>query len=542
MSTGGSKRRKSVWSRRIEDYESLIKRTQYQFPAFYCPEPRLRFYGNNFAANPKRGINEFGPIEELRASNTIRLGIVGTPDSIDRFSSYIGNIAGVVSAGLNARDKHFDPIVYPDFPGSDVNATFRTEIRLDSAFQRIISPKQLESDLKSPSPVKQIKNVVARIGSELDVLEDLDLQPDVIAIVMPPIVQDACQHVGNAMRRRPVKILTPDEAFFKKMSKAESEANQSFFDFDFNSEASIEHETEGFWNFHHALKARAMRSGIPTQLIWERSLFGEQTSQDPASIAWNLVTGLYYKSGNIPWEVEGLPSDTCFLGISFFKSGLHASADTHTSLAQIFSGHGEGLVMKGGKAVKESRKPAHMDRKSAESLVRDALKLYAAHHPGSQARRLVVHKTSRFWPEEVEGISAALSSEKKLDLVSINTNPDIRFMRSGAHPPLRGTCIKLSDRETVMFTIGYIPEFRVYPGAKVPRPILLTHEHGDSTRETICREIMALTKLNWNSCSYASKEPITTLFASSVGSIMREFIALPRDVRGEFEAKYRFYM
>jgi hypothetical protein len=50
------------------------------------------------------------------------------------------------------------------------------------------------------------------------------------------------------------------------------------------------------------------------------------------------MTGLYYKAGNNPWEVEGLPFDTCFLGISFFKTGLDANAATHTSLAQVFSG------------------------------------------------------------------------------------------------------------------------------------------------------------------------------------------------------------
>ncbi len=532
-------RASTIWSRRADDYDALLKRTQHRFPTLYCPEPRLRFANDSFAANPKRGIADDGPLEEFKVRPVVRVGAIGTPGSIDHFSSYLAKISRVVTAGLNARGKPFDPIVFPDFPGTDPSAAFRIELRVDSSHQRPIAQKLLEQDLVPANPADQIKNVVARISTELEVLADLDPPPDVVAIVMPPFVQDAIQHVGDQMRRRPAAALTPTEAFGKAMSKIETKTSQEFFDFAFTSEDQP--DDRGFWNFHHALKARAMRAAIPTQLIWERILRGEQASQDAASIAWNLMTGIYYKAGNIPWEVEGLPFDTCFLGISFFKTGLHADAATHTSLAQVFSGHGEGLVMKGGNAVKEPKRAAYMDRQTAERLVRDALELYSLHHPGAQARRLVIHKTSPFVPDEIAGIETA-TGDMKLDLVSLNTRSDVRFLRSGTHPPVRGTCVKLSDRETLLFTVGYVPEYRQYPGAKNPVPILLRHEHGDSTRETICKEIAALTKLNWNSCAYAAKQPITTLFAGAVGSIMGEYLAIPESRRGSLQTKYRFFM
>jgi len=532
-------RSRTVRSRRADDYEALLKRTQHRFPTSYCPEPRLRFADDQIGANPKRGIADHGPLDESKIRPVIRVGVIGTPESIDHFSSYIAQISRVVGAGLNVREKPFDPIVFPDFPGTDPSMAFRVELRLERSHQRLIAQKVLEQDLKPASAADQIKNVVARISAELEVLGDLDPPPDVVAIVMPPFVQDAIQHVGDEMRRRPAAALTPTEAFGKAMSSVESKTKQGFLDLAF---AGDEPKNElGFWNFHHALKARAMRAAIPTQLIWERILRGEQVSQDPASIAWNLMTGLYYKAGNIPWEVEGLPFDTCFLGISFFKTGLHANAATHTSLAQVFSGHGEGLVMKGGNAIKKPKRAAYMDRETAERLVRDALDLYGLHHPGAEPRRLVVHKTSPFQPDEIAGIEAA-AGDMKLDLVSLTDGSDIRFLRSGTHPPLRGTYVKLSDQETLLFTVGYVPEFREYPGAKNPEPILLRHERGDSTRETICQEIMALTKLNWNSCAYAAKQPITTLFAEAVGSIMGEYLAIPETERGKLQTKYRFFM
>lgn len=533
--------KRTIWNRRADDYEALLNRTQHRLVADYCAEPRLRFAAGATAANPKRGIADFGPLEELKTRPVIRVGVVGTPVSVDHLSTYFAQISRPVGAGLNARGNPFDPIVFPDFPGTQSTAAFRIELRLESSHQRLIAQKLLEQDLKPSSAAVQIKNVVARIGAELDVLGDLDPGPDVIAIVMPPFVQDVCQHVGEKMRRRPAAALRPSEAFAKAMSKVEARTSQEFFEFEFPGEEQ-NNSDRGFWNFHHALKARAMRAGIPTQLIWERVLRGEQTSQDPASIAWNLITALYYKAGNIPWEVEGLPKDTCFLGVSFFKGGLHADASTHTCLAQIFSGHGEGLVMKGGKAIKERKKAPYMDRRTAEHLIREALSLYEQHHPGTQARRLVVHKTSQFTSDEVAGIEAAVPDRMKLDLVSITSGSDLRFFRTGTHPPIRGTYVKLTDRETLLFTVGYIPEFRQYPGAKNPEPVVLRHDRGDSTRETICNEVIALTKLNWNSCAYASKQPITTLFADTVGSIMGEYLAIPEEERGKPQTKYRFFM
>ncbi len=77
---------------------------------------------------------------------------------------------------------------------------------------------------------------------------------------------------------------------------------------------------------------------------------------------------------------------------------------------------------------------------------------------------MVVHKTSPFTPEEVAGFELALDEGMRLDLVSMTQGSDLRFLRPGVNPPLRGTYIKLSDHETLLFTVGYVPEFRDYPG------------------------------------------------------------------------------
>ena len=72
---------------------------------------------------------------------------------------------------------------------------------------------------------------------------------------------------------------------------------------------------------------------------------------------------------------------------------------------------------------------------------------------------------------------------------------------------------------------------------RIPNPVEIVEHHGDSPTEQVCSEVMALTKLNWNSSSFASSEPITILFARTVGRILAE---LPSDVTAQ--TKYRFYM
>jgi len=87
------------------------------------------------------------------------------------------------------------------------------------------------------------------------------------------------------------------------------------------------------------------------------------------------------------------------------------------------------------------------------------------------------------------------------------------------------------------YTFGYIPYLNVYPGPRVPSPLEILEHHGNTSMETICKEILALTKLNWNSAKFCIKAPITIGFARRVGFILRN---APPDI--EPKNKFKFYM
>jgi hypothetical protein len=164
------------------------------------------------------------------------------------------------------------------------------------------------------------------------------------------------------------------------------------------------------------------------------------------------------------------------------------------------------------------------------------VQLYSDFHDGISPHRVVVHKTSRYWPEELRGFAAAISNVPRHDFLSLERLGH-RFMRMGRAPAVRGSVISLTDTHHVLYTVGYAPALRVYPGMRVPLPLEIVEHHGDSSAQTVCSEIVALTKVNWNSCSFACTEPITLQFSRTVGRILRE---LPKGTNPE--RLYRFYM
>jgi hypothetical protein len=82
-----------------------------------------------------------------------------------------------------------------------------------------------------------------------------------------------------------------------------------------------------------------------------------------------------------------------------------------------------------------------------------------------------------------------------------------------------------------------VPYLKTYPGPRVPTPLEILEIHGDDDIIQVAKEILALTKLNWNSSKFFTKYPITIKFSREVGKILSE---LPLD--SLIQPHYRFYM
>jgi hypothetical protein len=204
-------------------------------------------------------------------------------------------------------------------------------------------------------------------------------------------------------------------------------------------------------------------------------------------------------------------------------------------MAQVFTHSGEGFVLRGSDVTvdKQTREP-HLSKTQAYDLLADSMRKYSE-KVGNLPNRVVIHKTSLFSEEERTGFDRALGALLK-DYVAISEDSDLRFLRTGKYPVLRGTLIALTPTQYLLYTTGFIPRVRTYPGLRIPKPLLITHI-GDSEIALICSEILGLTKLNWNTTAFSTQLPITLEFAQRVGKVLSE---MPSGVT--LQDHYRFYM
>jgi hypothetical protein len=152
--------------------------------------------------------------------------------------------------------------------------------------------------------------------------------------------------------------------------------------------------------------------------------------------------------------------------------------------------------------------------------------------------RVVVHKTSRYWPEERDGFRAAIEARvRRYDLMALEKQNRVRLITTSKYPPLRGTRFSIGELD-YLYTTGFIAALNEFHGMHVPAPLQIADHIGqDSTRETLLREVLALTKLNWNSAALGGLLPITIKFSGLVGEIMRE---IPAD--REPLPQFKFYI
>jgi hypothetical protein len=84
--------------------------------------------------------------------------------------------------------------------------------------------------------------------------------------------------------------------------------------------------------------------------------------------------------------------------------------------------------------------------------------------------RVVVHKTSRYWPDERDGFRAAIEPRAhRHDLMALEPQSAVRLIPTSKYPPLRGTRFTIGDLD-YLYTTGYIAALSEFHGMHVPAP------------------------------------------------------------------------
>ena len=455
----------------------------------YLGEPLLEFATGGLHDDPKAGIARFGPnsLGTPRHPRVTSVGFIGPAQTVDDMRSWLSKAA----TGLPGNNKH------PAFPGYANDRGFFAELDVSSGPAESITQHELATLLEEKGGRVRFEAAQELLETKLRLLAEQDRPPDLIVLALP---KDLYLRVRAADYRQ------------RGLGQVHRDQRRVF-------------------------KSNAMRYRIPTQIIRSSTIDGTDITH-PSKIAWNLLTAMYFKAGGVPWAPHGLAQGTCYLGISFYRP-LGKPDRVQASLVQAFDERGEGLVLRGHAfdwdPRQQGRSP-HLSAEQAESLVAMALARYKA-EVKQTPRRVVVHKSSRFWPEERAGFVAALSGVMQYDLVALTPQSDLRLLTKATYPPLRSTRFSVGD-EDYLYTTGYIASLNEYHALGTPAPLRIADHVGqDTVRDELLREILALSKMNWNAANFSGLLPITLRFSELVGDILRE---IPED--REPLPQFKFYM
>jgi hypothetical protein len=480
----------------------------------FLQEPELEF-GAGRHIDIRFGLMNYSPLDFVTgvAPKHIRVGIVGTPETVEGVEEWFDRCKREIAAKTSRQ-----PNLFPKFSGFNLDKCFRSNLIMEPRLKRTISQRDFDKLAK----LKQddvINESIQMFLSEFRYLVQ-NANPDVLVCAAPISI---------------AKLMVLNEAGDERGDEPDRYGDKV-------GPVRVD--------FHDLLKAKAMVLRKPIQIILpptydetkrlhqKRRDAGIRRLQDEATRAWNIHTALYYKAGGMPWRLVRDPSGltTCYVGVSFYRS-LN-TARVLTSMAEVFNERGYGMIVRGASPslLTEDRQP-HLSESDAYNLLGFALDLYREEHHTLPAR-VVVHKTSRFDHMELRGFSKAVEARgiDSADFITIN-KALTRLFRFGAYPPLRGTLMELDDKNYILYTRGSVDFFATYPGMYVPRPLGLHFDQIEQTAKFVAREILTLTKMNWNNTQFDNAFPITIEAARRVGEILR-YVSETEPI----EPRYSYYM
>lgn len=487
-----------------------IKRTRSLLP---ITESRLRFAHDQKLEDPKDGLLLFGPPKDHPA---IEYGVIGTPEGIKQLKAWASKISGSVDADPNVRSS----VMFPGF-----ETVFRTTWKAEPRVEIPIDADELDRTIRNTDAHQRVYDTVDLFaGRILRWVSEEDAKVALWFVVVPEELWRLCRPNQTISKAEGV---TTDSALSHRRAMALWD-NPDLFD-EIN-EAADKHRYEN--HFHNQLKAKLLGCEAVTQIVRQTTIAPQdhlnkigkpiRRVQDDATIAWNLGTAIYYKAGAKPWTLADIREGVCYVGLVFKRTNSPHDEFEACCGAQMFLHTGEGIVFKGSVGSWASEKPGefHLPKGHAADIIRRCVASYEAWH-GEPPKELFIHGRTNFNREEIEGFRDGAPDNTKICGIQIRRPNDLKLFREeGRRGVMRGLALKVSKRNAFLWTSGYVPKLGTYPGREIPTPLKVKIVFGDTPIEQVLDDILALTKLNFNTCIYGDGYPVTLRFADDVGEIL----------------------
>lgn len=293
------------------------------------------------------------------------------------------------------------------------------------------------------------------------------------------------------------------------------------------------------FDLHDYLKAVTAVRGMPTQILREG---GGLNYYCRCSVMWRQSIALYCKAGGIPWKLADVEPGTAYVGLGYtVKSAKGAGSRFVTCCSQVFGADGTGLefIAYETDGAQIERDNPFLSRADTLRLISRSLALYQRRNAGRLPTRLVVHKSTEFKKEEVEGCFDAWSRSEGLELVQVQQDTSWQAVKidsppgnrggkghAAAYPVDRGSFLQLSGYDALLWTQGNARQVVTSgnffkEGKGIPHPIMLRRFAGHGGWQEPCRHVLGLTKMNWNNDSLYDRLPVTLDYAQTLAKIVR---------------------
>ena len=507
--------------------------------AEHFDEPELEFGHRQVTAHPKDGLFLYGPHSRNKTTRDVSIGVIGTTAGIKYFKAWAEKLKRMVAVPPPGKGEKKDRLHLANFPG--MKEVFGINYDVNEFVVCTLDEKELGRRTTIINHHEAVKKTVDLYAERAKKHIDNDERTvDVWVLTIPELIYDRCRPQSN---RRGLPLV---KGAFGKRQAARSDLPllEEFID------KVSEEIFDDVPDFHRQVKA-AFLTLAPTQLVRETTIAPEaflnakgypiRKTQDVATIAWNLATGLYYKTQpNPPWKLAGTRPGVAYIGL-VYKNIPNDPNDHVCCAAQMFLSEGDGVVFRGANGPwKSGENDYHLGAAAAKSLIKKVLETYADTHDGPP-KELFIHGQTYFNKEEWDAFVSEASLETNIVGVRIrSTGGETKLFRDGDYPVLRGTALMLNDKNAYLWTNGYVPQLDTYIGPETPNPLFITALRSKNEMpdmKVILSDIMGLTKINYNSCNFNDGLPVTVRFAKMVGEVLTMGSA-----KGADKQPFKFYV
>jgi len=273
-------------------------------------------------------------------------------------------------------------------------------------------------------------------------------------------------------------------------------------------------------NHYYELKLFSIINRVRVQLIRESTLSSKGIEYIAINIAINLATAIFTKANGIPWQLtKPLIPNGIILGIAFTQDISNKSL--YYGVIEIFDNYGRFLDIK-AEAFKISNRLTKGLFVPSDKLSKILSELKERY----QQDIIIVHKSAPFVDEEIKTFNSIFPKNVLIHIERINLyrcyDPN-----SNDYTPDRGTYLQDSTNSNrcILLTTGNIRIDKGIKGHKLgtPKPLeinVVNNAIGLNNREII-EQILALTKIDWNTIEMEIREPVTLKYSKIAARLAR---------------------